>query len=225
MSEHFAVKCAECGELIPASQSYPASTDVDSPPVCYACGSGKAQYDAPLPETLDTTGWSDSDELIRRGRSWVIKNVAAGAVMNEDERLLISRLCDALEYTRDAIRTHRSQHLDDRCWMDDQELYAVLGDGDLGDNSTPDKAKMLENCSRFIDQRCKPGEWKSYQELEAEVAALRAERAPEAEMLDWLEATTLRRAAEIVATGLPIREAIREQMEQEAAGNEQAFRM
>jgi len=44
---------------------------------------------------------------------------------------------------RDAIKKHRDQRGDDRCWLDDRELYAVLGDGDLGDNHVGDKAAML----------------------------------------------------------------------------------
>ena len=68
---------------------------------------------------------------------------------------------------RKAIEDHRAQRLDDRCWMDDQALYAVLKDGNLGDNSVPPEDKMLENCRRYIARRCNAGNWKSYQELEA----------------------------------------------------------
>lgn len=69
----------------------------------------------------------------------------------------------------DAIKKHRAQKLDDRCWLDDQELYAVLKDGDLGNNSTPPMDKMLENCKNFLTKRCNPSnKWKSYQELEKE---------------------------------------------------------
>lgn len=58
--------------------------------------------------------------------------------------------------------------------MDDQELYAALKDGNLGDNTVGDPQKMLRNCQRYIELRCKGGgNWKSYAELEAENAELR----------------------------------------------------
>ena len=75
---------------------------------------------------------------------------------------------------RAAIIKHRSQKADDRCWMDDQELYAALGDGDLGDNRVGDPHAMWTNCATFIAKRCAVGgPWKSYAELEAEFAALK----------------------------------------------------
>lgn len=74
----------------------------------------------------------------------------------------------------EAIREHRDQHGDDRCWMDDQKLYAVLKDDNLGDNRTPPKEKMLQTCSRYIDSRCQPtADWKSYEELEDDNLRLR----------------------------------------------------
>lgn len=76
------------------------------------------------------------------------------------------------ERAKAAIRKHRNQHGDDRCWLDDQELYAVLDDGDLGDNRVGDPAAMLENCKRFIAQRCiAGGPWVSYAELEGQLKA------------------------------------------------------
>ena len=71
--------------------------------------------------------------------------------------------CQKLE---NAINHHRKQKSDDRCWLDDLELYAVLGDDVLPDNSLPCKEKFLNNCSRYYDNRCKDGNWESYQELE-----------------------------------------------------------
>jgi len=79
-----------------------------------------------------------------------------------EKRKLLERIAEL----EDAIRAHRLQRLDDRCWMDDQVLYEALHDGDSGDNATPPKEKMLANCERFIDRRCKPGDWRSYQEIE-----------------------------------------------------------
>jgi hypothetical protein len=53
-----------------------------------------------------------------------------------------------------AIRKHRDQRGDDRCWRDDEELYRVLPEG-----YTPparDSAVELENCKRFIACRQSP---------------------------------------------------------------------
>jgi len=53
-----------------------------------------------------------------------------------------------------AIRRHRDQRGDDRCWMDDEVLYKALPEG-----YTPplrDSAVELKNCQRFIDCRNNP---------------------------------------------------------------------
>lgn len=53
-----------------------------------------------------------------------------------------------------AIRKHRDFRGDSRCWMDDEELYAVLPEG-----YTPperDSAVELKNCERFIASRQNP---------------------------------------------------------------------
>lgn len=77
---------------------------------------------------------------------------------------------------KEAIRKHRDQKGDDRCWMDDQELYAELRDGNLGDNTVGDQSAMLRNCQRFVELRCKGGgNWKTYAELEAMVASQKEE--------------------------------------------------
>lgn len=88
---------------------------------------------------------------------------------------LVRRMAVELRRLRKAIREHRDQKADDRCWLDDQKLYAVLGDGDLGDNRVGDKEAMLANCRRFLGQRTAGGGWVSYRELEAEVQRLQAE--------------------------------------------------
>ena len=74
-----------------------------------------------------------------------------------------------------AITKHHSQHADDLCWMDDDELYAVAG-LPARDATVGDPRAMLKNCKRFIRQRCTgEGSWKSYAELEADVRDLKAE--------------------------------------------------
>lgn len=68
-----------------------------------------------------------------------------------------------------AIKTHRSQKADDRCIEDDDRLYEALGDGIKCDRRVGDKAAMLRNCERFIDNRCQGGGWPNYAQLEAEI--------------------------------------------------------
>jgi hypothetical protein len=71
---------------------------------------------------------------------------------------------------QDAIRRHRDQRGDDRCWMDDEELYAVLPEG-----YTPparDTAVELKNCERFIASRRNPTT--EYVSPEREIEQLRA---------------------------------------------------
>lgn len=82
-------------------------------------------------------------------------------------------LAEEVERLRQAIREHRGQKADDRCWMDDDRLYAALGDGIECDRRVGDKAAMLKNCERFIAARCAGGGWPSYVELEAECERLR----------------------------------------------------
>ena len=73
---------------------------------------------------------------------------------------------------RDAVAKHHSQHADDLCYMDDDELYAVAG-LPARDATVGDPRAMLRNCKRFIRNRCfGGGPWKSYAELEAEVERL-----------------------------------------------------
>ncbi len=54
-----------------------------------------------------------------------------------------------------AIRTHRDERGDDRCWLDDNELYAVLGDTTQPVFTLPPRAEFLGNCARFWECRQK----------------------------------------------------------------------
>lgn len=72
----------------------------------------------------------------------------------------------------EAIRKHRDQRGDDRCWMDDEELYRSLPEG-----YTPparDSAVELKNCERYIACRHNPAT--EYVSPEREIEVLRAER-------------------------------------------------
>lgn len=60
----------------------------------------------------------------------------------------------------DAIRLHRDQRGDDRCWLDDLALYLVL-DGDpiptIDSMALPPKEEFLSNCARYWQCRQPPG--------------------------------------------------------------------
>lgn len=94
----------------------------------------------------------------------------------ESEREKYRAALRQAEEMRKAIIAHRSQKADDRCIEDDDRLYEVLGDGIKCDRRVGSHQEMLANCRRFIENRCERGGWKSYVELEADLAAAREER-------------------------------------------------
>lgn len=53
-----------------------------------------------------------------------------------------------------AIRKHRDQKGDDRCWMDDEELYRMLPEG--YEPGKRDTSVELANCQRFMACRQNP---------------------------------------------------------------------
>jgi hypothetical protein len=55
-----------------------------------------------------------------------------------------------------AIRTHRDARGDDRCWLDDQTLYAVLPEGAKSNTALPPEKTFLANCKRFWTSRQDP---------------------------------------------------------------------
>lgn len=79
-----------------------------------------------------------------------------------------------------AIRTHRDQRDDDRCWLDDAALYAVLPDTKAVDTLLPPHDEFMQSCSRFWMQRQAPCRGKvvtpdfmTIRQLEEEIARLR----------------------------------------------------
>lgn len=72
---------------------------------------------------------------------------------------------------RAAIQRHYNERGDDRCWMDDDKLYAAAGLPPC-DRRVGNKEEMLANCARFIERRCEEGGWPTYRELEEQVNQL-----------------------------------------------------
>lgn len=81
---------------------------------------------------------------------------------------------EELAVLKKAIQEHYDQHADDRCWMDDVQLYEAAGIRvDPERFKVGDRAAMLKNCERYVEHRCRDGgPWKSYAELEARIAEL-----------------------------------------------------
>lgn len=67
---------------------------------------------------------------------------------------LLAEALKEITKLRDAIRKHRDQRGDDRCWMDDEELYKVLPEGYVPPER--DTTVELENCRRYIECRHNP---------------------------------------------------------------------
>lgn len=103
---------------------------------------------------------------------------------------------------REAITYHHSQKGDDRCIEDDDLLYEAAGLPPV-DRRVGDKRAMLKNCERFIDKRCESGGWKTYAELEKEVADLKKLQKETATMLEeayrQLGAETIHEDSKMVA--------------------------
>lgn len=60
-----------------------------------------------------------------------------------------------LESLLSGIRKHRDQKGDDRCWMDDEELYKLLPEG--YEPPVRDTLVELKNCENYIKCRHNPG--------------------------------------------------------------------
>jgi hypothetical protein len=88
--------------------------------------------------------------------------------------LINEKLAEEIERQRAAVVEHHSQKADDRCIEDDTKLYAAFG-LPPADHRVGSKIAMLENCARFIAQRCEGGGWPSYVKLEARIKELEAE--------------------------------------------------
>lgn len=68
-----------------------------------------------------------------------------------------SNLKSLLIKTRTAIRKHRDQRGDDRCWLDDEELYNILPEGkNDADTRLNEPEVMLEHCKKYIECRHNP---------------------------------------------------------------------
>jgi hypothetical protein len=84
----------------------------------------------------------------------------------------VARVCRHALALHKAIAEHHGQRADDRCWLDNDRLYAAAG-LPPADVRVGDQEAMLANCRRYIQRCTEGGGWPSYAELEAEIARLR----------------------------------------------------
>ena len=79
-------------------------------------------------------------------------------MFNKDEEVYyldsIFVLKQRVKRYEEAIRKHKDQKGDDRCWMDDEELYSVLPEGYI--RPERDSCVELELCKKFIKSRHNP---------------------------------------------------------------------
>jgi hypothetical protein len=104
--------------------------------------------------------------------------------------VILPEVLDDLERLEVAVRRHRDERGDSRCWRDDDDLYAALPEGATvkADTSLPPESEFLESCARHCrqfwhnrqrledkDKALMPCEM-TITQLETEVARLTAER-------------------------------------------------
>lgn len=119
-----------------------------------------------------------------------------------DARSALRRVVEERDRLREAIRKHRDQRADDRCWLDDLELYEALEEPVPADVScVGDRKEMLANCERYVSLRCSDGgDWTSYADLKKQVTEMGEELAK------WKNARKLLWDAVYVMDGQPIKD-------------------
>ena len=113
------------------------------------------------------------------GQSWQESYRSTEAIRLAAEVALREHPADGpseLEKLQAEVRKHRDQRGDDRCWMDDEELYKALPEG----YTPPERDTLVEIalCRKFIENRHNPtteyvSPQRRIEELEAEIADCR----------------------------------------------------
>jgi hypothetical protein len=131
----------------------------------------------------------DYRRQIRRGivdQAYSRKELVDIAVIQSIQEGVLEKTKAENDKLKAAIRKHRDQKSDDRCWLDDVNLYRVLGGQEWDDyrSDLPPKCEFLESCARFWEQRQRPVDLKAAEydesvpmtirQLEDEVTRLRA---------------------------------------------------
>lgn len=87
-----------------------------------------------------------------------LKMIARGLVGYSNDHAAAAFALAEIDRLKSAIREHRDQKGDDRCWLDDGKLYAALGEGDIDLYATalPPKCDFLVSCERYWKERQQP---------------------------------------------------------------------
>jgi FtsZ-binding cell division protein ZapB len=171
------------------------------------------EFPTVVAKILGTTSNVVVGEIINHGAQRVATNAIAVLEMQENlgasadpsnfrgqakENAKLAR--EAVEMTEKyeaAIRKHRDQKGDDRCWIDDRELYAVLPEGYAGFGPQLDEPEeMLANCKRYIASR--HDETITYLSPAREIEKLRAEVARLGRELEVSKEATRSRERDLV---------------------------
>lgn len=86
-------------------------------------------------------------DMFRAERDDAVRELAA-------VRALWDKTSASLTALQNGVRSHRDQRGDDRCWLDDETLYALLPEGYAP--PARDAAVEFRNCERFIATRRNP---------------------------------------------------------------------
>jgi len=66
----------------------------------------------------------------------------------------IAELEAEVQRLREAIRTHRDERGDSRCWLDDARLYAAIGEAiNESEFRLPERCEFLASCERYWESR------------------------------------------------------------------------
>lgn len=118
--------------------------------------------------------YSAYDLIAEEIRAAILEEREAAQKRIEDLERQKDDALNCVEMLFQSIRKHRDQRGDDRCYLDDHELYLVLPEGDT--RPTREIAVTLENCAKFIECRQQGREYVSPQrrieELEAALQAI-----------------------------------------------------
>lgn len=101
-------------------------------------------------------------EVILLALLWIVLELSQAAIrqtlkhreLSRQERSHNRQMAIRLRLLHNAIRHHRDQTGDNRCWLDDYDLYALLPEGLNGvDLKCLTREQMLKGCHQYVDCR------------------------------------------------------------------------
>lgn len=113
----------------------------------WLCGKRIPCSEHPNPRAEGKTGPKDDRDLI----------VDHLRQVRDDLLAANKNLSERVKKLEDGIREHRDQKGDARCWLDDQQLYSLLG-GTKANTALPSKEAFLSNCARYWECRQNPND-------------------------------------------------------------------